>query len=566
MILHSQERIQVYTEKGWWGTTTLDTLFSELVQQKPTAAALADPLNRSDFTDGATHRYTFAELDQAVNRLAAAFLTHGLNQDDRIAVQLPNITELVIFYLACARIGAIAVPFPVQYREYELENLSNFAEVRAFVTVTRLGDRQNAAAVASLRDKTASLETIMAFGDNVPAGIVALDEMLNREADTDWLSQYQNNLRITANDVFTICWTSGTESQPKGVPRTHNDWIAIAYASVDGAELTGDDVLLNPFPLVNMAGIGGMLVPWLLTGAKMVMHHPFDLMTFFKQIAIERISYTVAPPALLNMLLMREDMLAKADLSSLRVIGSGSAPLSPWMVKSWHDKFGIHVTNFFGANEGTALIGGPKDIPDPEKRAQYFPRFGVDGYEWSGRVPQGIQSRLVDLATDEEIHDAHHPGELRIQGPTVFSGYWRGDEIGLKPFDDQGYFRTGDMFEIAGEGDDACYYRFVDRAKDIIIRGGVNISAAEIEALIMSHPKVADVAVVGYADEVLGEKSCAFVVTRPEQTLTLAELVEFLKEKRIASYKLPERLEVVTALPRNPVGKVLKRDLRQQIQ
>ncbi|MBP7997917.1 MAG: acyl--CoA ligase [Chloroflexi bacterium] len=565
MILHSPERIEEYVANGWWGTTTLDTLFSELVRQKPDAAALSDPLNRPDFTDGAVRRYSFAELDTAVNRLAAAFLAYGLGKDDRIAVQLPNISELVIFYLACGRIGAIAVPFPVQYREYELENLSNFAEIRAFVTVTRLGDRHNAAVITDLRDKIASLETVMAFGANVPEGVVALDEALSSESEADWLVHYINNLRLTANDVFTICWTSGTESQPKGVPRTHNDWIAIAYATVDGAELTGDDVLLNPFPLVNMAGIGGMLVPWLLTGAKLVMHHPFDLMTFFKQIAIERISYTVAPPALLNMLLMREDMLAKADLSSLRVIGSGSAPLSPWMVKSWHDKFGIHVTNFFGANEGTALIGGPKDIPDPEKRAQYFPRFGVVGYEWSGRVPQGIQTRLVDLATDEEITNPRHPGELRLKGPTIFAGYWRGDEVGLQPFDEQGYFRTGDMFEIAGEGDDARYYRFVDRAKDIIIRGGVNIAAAEIEALILGHPKVADVAVVGFSDAILGEKACAFIVTKPEQTLTLDELVEFLKEKKIASYKLPERLEVVPGLPRNPVGKVLKRDLRQKL-
>lgn len=559
MILHPAERIAEYTNKGWWGAATLDDLFRNVVQAKPDAAALADPLNRTDFTDGAVRRYTFRELNGAVNRLAAALQQQGIGKDDRLAVQLPNIAELVIFYLACARIGAIAVPFPAQYREYELENLCNFAGVKGFVTVTRMGERQNAAAVAGIRDNIVSLEAVMAFGENVPDGVVALDGVLDAAANPTLTGP-----TVDANEVFTICWTSGTESQPKGVPRTHNDWIAIAYATVDGAELTGDDVLLNPFPLVNMAGIGGMLVPWLLTGSKLVMHHPFDLMTFFKQVAIERISYTVAPPALLNMLLMREDMLAKADLSSLRVIGSGSAPLSPWMVKSWHDKFGIHVTNFFGANEGTALIGGPTDIPDPEQRAQYFPRFGVADHEWSGRVPQSIQTRLVDLGTDEEINEPGHPGELRIKGSTVFAGYWRGDEVSLKPFDDQGYFRTGDVFEIAGENNQ--FYRFVDRAKDIIIRGGVNISAAEIESLIMSNPKIADVAVVGYADEVLGEKSCAFVVPKPEQTITLDELTAFLKEKKIASYKLPERLEVVPALPRNPVGKVLKRDLRQQLQ
>lgn len=559
MILHPAERIAEYTNKGWWGATTLDDLFRNVVQAKPDAAALADPLNRADFTDGAVRRYTFEELNGAVNRLAAALQQQGLGKDNRVAVQLPNIAELVIFYLACARIGAIAVPFPVQYREYELENLCNFAGVKGLVTSTRIGERQNAAAITNISDNMSNLDVVLAFGENVPDGVVALDGVLDAAANPTITGP-----DVNANEVFTICWTSGTESQPKGVPRTHNDWIAIAYATVDGAELTGDDVLLNPFPLVNMAGIGGMLVPWLLTGSKLVMHHPFDLMTFFKQVAIERISYTVAPPALLNMLLMREDMLAKADLSSLRVIGSGSAPLSPWMVKSWSDKFGIHVTNFFGANEGTALMSGPTDIPDPEQRAQYFPRFGVADFEWSGRVPQGIQTRLVDLGTDEEINEPDHPGELRVKGATVFAGYWRSDEVGLKSFDEQGYFRTGDVFEIAGENNQ--FYRFVDRAKDIIIRGGVNISAAEIESLIISNPKIADVAVVGYADEVLGEKSCAFVVTKPEQTITLDELTAFLKEKKIASYKLPERLEIVPALPRNPVGKVLKRDLRQQIQ
>jgi acyl-CoA synthetase (AMP-forming)/AMP-acid ligase II len=260
---------------------------------------------------------------------------------------------------------------------------------------------------------------------------------------------------------------------------------------------------------------------------------------------------------------MNEEILAKVDISSLRVIGSGSAPLSSWMVAGWKDRHGIDVTNFFGSNEGVALIGDPETIPDPELRARYFPRMGAAGYEWRNRGARGMQTRLVDLASGEEITEPGRPGELRIKGPTVFAGYLGG--AGADAFDEDGFFRAGDVFEIAGEGDDLRYYRYVDRAKDLVIRGGMNISPAEIEGLLAGHPQIAESAVVGYADPVLGERACVVVVPKAGETPTLEEVVAFLRDKQIASYKLPERLEIVDALPRNAVGKVLKRDLRARL-
>ncbi len=135
-----------------------------------------------------------------------------------------------------------------------------------------------------------------------------------------------------------------------------------------------DDVLLNPFPMINMAGINGMLLPWLVMGgATLVQHHPFDAPTFFRQIAVERVTYTIAPPALMWMLLNNEDLLAKIDLSSLTRIGSGSAPLQPAMVRGWQKRFGLSVINFFGSNEGVSLLSSPEDFPDPDIRAQFFP-------------------------------------------------------------------------------------------------------------------------------------------------------------------------------------------------
>jgi acyl-CoA synthetase (AMP-forming)/AMP-acid ligase II len=290
-----------------------------------------------------------------------------------------------------------------------------------------------------------------------------------------------------------------------------------------------------------------------------------NLAVFLQQIAVERINYTVTPPALLNMLLQNKALLEKADISSIKTIGSGSAPLSPWMVKTWQEDYGIYVINFFGSNEGATIVSGPQDIPDPEQRALYFPRFGVAGYEWSARVAECMQTRLVDINTGEVISAAGQPGELLIKGAAVLTGYYKAPDLNRRAFDEQGFFHTGDMFELSGEGEDLRFYRYVGRSKDIIIRGGQNISPEEVENHIQGHPKIAEVAVIGYPDKVMGERVCACVVAQPDQEINLEELVAFLREKKIAAFKLPERLVMLASLPRNPVGKLLKGSLREQV-
>jgi acyl-CoA synthetase (AMP-forming)/AMP-acid ligase II len=321
-------------------------------------------------------------------------------------------------------------------------------------------------------------------------------------------------------------------------------------------------VLLNPFPMVNMAGINGMFLPWLKVGGVLVQHHPFDLATFLRQIEQYRATYTVAPPALLTLLLHNEALLAKADISSLRLIGSGSTPLAPSLLQGWHDKLGIEVLNFYGSNEGIALLGVPEDIPDPSVRALYFPRYGAPGRTWSFSMARMTLARIVDPVTGAEITTAGVPGELRIKGPGVFPGYLPASGV-PDPFDADGYLRTGDILEIAGDGLE--YLRYVDRSKDMVVRGGMKISAAELEAHIAGHPKVADVAVVAYPDEVLGERACAVVVPQPGMLVTLPEVTGYLRGLGIATFKLPERLELRDELPRNPLGKVLKRELRDEL-
>lgn len=552
-LLHPPERVAEYTARGWWSPDTMDPLFRAQVARQPDRVAVVDPANKAALVGTEPRRLTWRELDVEVDRLAVVLRDRGAEAGDVLAVQLPNTVELVVAYLAAWRLGLIVTPFPVQFREHEIVELAGLADASLFLTSVRIGDRSVAADIAGY--SMPSVRAVLAFGPSVPSGVLSADSLMSAVTST------VDARAADPNECVTICWTSGTESTPKGVPRCHYDWLAICWGTVDAPRLTEHDVLLNPFPMVNMAGINGMFLPWLRVGCVLVQHHPFDLSTFLTQIGAEGVTYTVAPPALLTLLLQRPEMLAAADISTLKQIGSGSVPLQPPMVRGWQER-GIGIINFFGSNEGIALLTDPHDVPDPAERARYFPRYGVAGHTWSSRIAEWTSVRLVDPVTAAEVDEPGVPGELRIKGPTVFAGYLNGDRL-PSPFDEQGYLRTGDVFVIAGE--DRQFLEYVDRAKDLVIRGGMNIAPAELEGLIAAHPAVADVAIVGYPDDVLGEKVCAVVVPREGASIGLEDLVGFLREKRIASYKLPEHLRVRDSLPRNPVGKILKRELRDEI-
>ncbi|MCP3911704.1 MAG: long-chain fatty acid--CoA ligase [Actinomycetia bacterium] len=294
-----------------------------------------------------------------------------------------------------------------------------------------------------------------------------------------------------------------------------------------------------------------MLVPWVLAGTILHLRQPLDLPVFLQQMSTEGITHTVAPPPLLNMLLANEAMLECVDLSAVRMISSGSAPLAPWMVEGWQAR-GIEIVNGFGSNEGAAMLSTMAMVPDPSDRARYFPRPDRSV----------VKTRLVDLDSGAEITEAGTLGELRFAGPTGFDGYL---ESAGEEFDEQGYYRTGDLFEWIDDGSvPPAIIRFVDRAKDIVIRGGMNISAAEVEGLVSSHEAVAECAVVGYPDSDLGDRLGVFVVAAPQAEPTLEAINEHLRELEVGSYKLPERIEIIEALPRNPVGKITKPILREK--
>ena len=572
MILVPEDRIADYTARGWWGTQTLWDLFVQQRLARGDAEAVVDASNRADFAHGAPRRLSWNQLGREIDQFCLVLIEHQVRRDAIVLVQMPNSVEQFVVYLACARLGVVVTPVPVQYREHELAHILALTEATAVVTFAHIGKPGQAHAAAAmycgLRAQHPALKAIFAWGEQAPPGVVRLPDSTRAgeaglEAQQARIAQAETAAAVTANDVFSICWTSGTEAAPKGVPRSHNEWLIIPPSIIEAAQLRPHARLLNPFPFVNMSALSSALATWLVLGGTVVQHHPFSLPVFLQQLREERIDYTVAPPAILNLLLQNETLLAGIDFKRLSRLGSGSAPLSEWMVRRFAEKYGVQIVNYFGSNEGAALSGSDLDIPDPALRAQFFPRAGVAGFEWRISTTRKIKTRLVDLETGADIRVAGQPGELRFSGPTVFSAYYRSPEVSARAFDAQGYYKTGDLFEIAG--DRLQYYRYVGRSKDLVIRGGMNISSEEIECLLAACPGVREVAVVGVPDAILGEKLCACVVAADGQAISLQDLTDFLrKEQRIAVYKLPEYLLPLAVLPRNPVGKILKRELRDQ--
>jgi len=563
MIVIPEARIREMKANGWWGDETLDQLFLKHVAAHPDAEALVDPLNAARVIGSEPKRLTWLQTADAVNRLTAVLHAHGIRRDQVVVIQLPNIAELTIAYLACVRLGVIASPAPVQYREYELGYIIDRTDAVAAITADRIGKQNHGDMLVALKSAHPTLRHVFVMGQTCPAGGLDLQPLMDEVSGRQHQAAQKaaQDARVTADDIVTICWTSGTEAQPKGVPRSHNEWMLMGAGVIDAADLEPGARLLNPFPMVNMAGLSTAFVGWLLLGGVLVQHQPFDLPVLLQQIREEKIDYTVAPPAVLNLLLQNEALLEGINFKRLKSIGSGSAPLSEWMVRTFHEKHGVQIVNYFGSNEGASFPSAVKDIPNPAERAVLFPRLG-DGRKWKALLHDRVFTRLVDPETGQEILEAGRVGELRIKGATVFSGYWRAPEINARAFDAEGWFRTGDLFEIAG--DEGQYLRFVGRLKDIVIRGGMNISSEEIENHLVSYPAIAEAAVVGAPDETLGERLAAFVVFRPGQTATLDQINAFLTgDRHVAAYKQIERLETLAALPRNPVGKVLKRDLRQ---
>jgi acyl-CoA synthetase (AMP-forming)/AMP-acid ligase II len=548
MILDSPRRIKEYTAKGYWGKKTLIDYFKEHVTEDPDRVCLVDPPNKEQLVGLAPERLTYRELDQRVDATAESLLRMGTQKDEIIIVQLPNCWELAMLYLAITRAGALISSVPMQWRESELRYIGELTQARTFITVEEFHDFKHREMGEKLQSKLPNLKHM-----------ITLQEL--REMGKGEITGKLDEVKIDANDIFTLCWTSGTEAEPKGCPLSHNNWIIEGTAEVELTGIRKGETLLTAGPLINMASVGTTYIPWLLVGGTFVLHHPFDPVVWMQQMIGEKVNYTLAVPALVNAI-AKHPLVDKFDLSAVRSITIGGAPPALWSAREFETRWSMEIGNIWGMNEGPGIVSGAMDVPDLEKRMGGLPQYGKRGVTWNGKVfSEGIETKLLAPETGEEITEVGCVGELLYKGANVISGYFRRPDLTEKAFDKQGFFHTGDLFQIM-EGN---FISFVDRKKDIIIRGGFNISAQQVENILVGHPKVLDAAAVAMPDERLGEKVCVYVVPKEGEKVTLGELTSFMKEQDIAIYKLPERLEITKEIPRNPVGKMLKNILREDI-
>jgi len=535
MITSDQDRITALTAAGSWGTDTLHSLLVGHAGAQPERLAIKDQPNRESLTGDAPRSLSWLELNAASDNLARSLQAAGLGEDDRIIIQLPNICELLVVYYAISKMGAIASPVPVQYGRHELQYMAQALEAQTMITVSRFRDSE-----------------LAAYARNALPGVKVLSFGEELQLDTVYREPFSEDVAQDPNRVVTICWTSGTTGTPKGVPRSHNMWLAAGRATADAGDYSFDDRLLCPFPMVNMSALGGFIFPAALHGCSIVLHHPLDPPLFLQQIQEERISFTIAPPALLNQLAKSPEMWNQYDFSVLRRVGSGSAPLSPWMIETFAKDYGVEVINIYGSNEGIALYSSPEAAPDPEVRASMFPRPAAER----------LEIKVVDPESGEVAVSIGERGELLVRGPTVIDGYFDHDNKDV--FSEDGYFRTGDLVELCGEKND--FYRIVGRCKDIINRGGMKISPLELDMALEEHPDIIEAAVCPYPDEHLGEKICACLVMRPGvELMAMGSMQDYLLEIGLAKFKLPERIVAFDALPRNAVGKVQRFALEEII-
>ena len=535
-------RIQALEAAKLWSGQTLHGLLRHQCRQRPDQLAVADPNNRGELLGDASspQRLSFSQLDHAAWQLAQQLRQAGVSAGDVVAVQLPNIVELALCYFALSQIGAVISPLPVQYRGHEIATLCSVTQLRLAITCRQFKSEPLA---ANWRQAEPALK-LLVWGEQL-----MLADLL------DHLSPEHTAVVDQPNAIVTLCWTSGTTGTPKAVPRSHNMWVASAQATITAGQYQPGDRLLNPFPLVNMAAIASFLYPMVLTGCSLILHHPLDVPLFLQQLVSEKIHYTVAPPPLLNQLAKNPELWQQLDTSALRAIGSGSAPLSAWMLEQFEKNYGVPIVNLYGSNEGVTLFATRDNCPNPTLRATQFP-LPAEG--------SGMRCAVVDVDSRQQLTGNGACGELMFAGPTVFDGYANSAaDDSFTTLDGIAYFCTGDLVELC---DNARQIRIVGRCKELINRGGEKISPIELDQLLEQMPAVAEVACFGYADARLGERVGAAVVVAAEQpTPSLQELCDFLEQRGVAKTKWPEQLQIVEHLPRNPLGKIERFNLTTKI-
>jgi cyclohexanecarboxylate-CoA ligase len=529
------EDVEAFSRAGWWRNRLLDGYLDDAARTEPARVAVVDR----------GRRLTWETVHQLARRVAAGLAAHGVEPGDVVSFQLPNWAEALVLYFGILRAGAVANPVIPIYRQRELRFILRQARSGIMVVPAAFRGFDHAGMLRDLAPELPHLRHVFVVGEPRD-GARAFDELLDARWERDERARALARLARSPDDPALLLYTSGTTADPKGAVHSHNTLEYKNRSIIELCHLTADDRVFMPSPVTHITGLlFGLQLPAMLR-TTVVFQDVWEPGRALDLIEAERCRFVIGATPFLHGLVHHPEV-PRHDVSSLRTFLCGGADVAPELIRGATERLGCCAARVYGLTECPAITASGPDDP-LDRRA-----------ETDGRALLGAATRIVDDAgTDLPRGEV---GEILVRGPETFLGYLD-PALNRTAFDPDGWFHTGDLGVLGADG----YLEVRGRKKDIIVRGGENISVKEVEDLLYEHPAVAEVAIVAMSDPVMVERACAFVVAAEGQAVTLEELSAFLRSRQLALQKLPERLELVPSLPKTASGKIQKFRLRETIE
>ncbi len=481
---------------------------------------------------------TYEELDLRINRTANLLLSSGVKKGDKVGILLPNIPEFLYIYFAAMKIGAVAGPINILLKGTEISYIVNNSEATALFF-----DEEFLPIIKEIQADLPLVNNFFVIGEQ-SGTFLSFTEEVSKQTD-----QLQP-IDLVPDDEAMIIYTSGTTGHPKGVLLTHRNLVADARNIATWHRFKPEDRAMCILPLFHVNGEVVTVITPLYYGGSVVMPKRFSASRFWPTISKYHVNWFSAVPTNLTILLNTEYDTTQYDLSSLRFVICGAAPLPVEVQRNFERTFGIYIIEGYGLSETTCYSSFNRHPPKGEEA------FGVGNeYRRLGSIglPVGNEMRIVD--NDGKELPAGERGEIVIRGENVMKGYFKRPEANEEAFQN-GWFHTGDV----GYRDEDGYFFITDRKKDMIIRGGENIYPREIDEVLYQHPKVRDAATVGIPDEKYGEEVRSFIVLHNGEHASAEEFIDYCHQ-RLATFKCPREIVFVSEIPKGPSGKLLRRKL-----
>lgn len=533
-----------YHEQGWWRAgTPLDDLAAVVARTPERDAVIA---YRNGLLD---RRLTWAQLDTMVTRFAAAMVELGVDRDDVVMLYLPNWWMLLPLHLACQKVGAVAFSFMPAFGGRELGQALRISGAKVCVTADRYEGMAMAATLAEVAPPTLRHQVVVGAGPDEAGKTV---DFTNFFVDTPWEQRHEISplARRAADEVAVLLFTSGTTGQPKCIAHTSNTLYASMRSIAVPYGLDTGEIITIPHYLTHMAGCSLSIYMSITLGGTCVMQDDRDMGLLLDMVEAHRITFAYAAPMFVELMIEAQDKQAR-DISSLRTLVSGSSPLPPAMIATARTVLGVELYALWGMTEnGGVTVTRPDDPPGWAAHSD-------------GRCEPWMQTRIA-YGPDAVTSSGQSPfGRLLVRGASQCLGYLNVSQAYRACLDEDGWFDTGDLARDDGRGG----IRITGRRTDLIIRrNAIKVPSVEVEGVLTTHPRVVDVALIGYPDPDMPQTElvCAFVVADGEPP-TLAELRAYLEDQQMTSFNWPDRIEVVSGLPKNSLGKVRREQLRDRI-